>query len=748
VVFGLVVLTLLGEWPLLHGRVVAGLDGLTQFYPWYELVGATLREGRLPGWNPHAFAGAPLAANPLSGWTYLPAMLAFTLLPLTPAIVAYQLTHVLLATLGAYGLGRALGLDMAGAALAAVAYGQGGLITAEAACCFAFASVGAWLPVLLLGSALAIRAGGWRGRVRGWSLAALALSQIFASWPGQGSYYALLVFGSFVAYHTFRFSPRTVAHAVMQASVPVLLGAGLAAAGLLPRAELQALSSLAIGYAAEDLHVGGWTPQEWVQLAEPGYWYAGLLVVGLATLAPVLARRWPPTWYLLGLGTILLALALPGPNPAHDLFGLLPGFSRLHPHLPDRIMTVFMLVPALLAGATLDTLARRRPIGLVVATLLVLVAFADLRVAREKTFAGYAGAEGVHRLFTVDPDAYYAPTPAARFLQERFSADGPFRYLGYGPDPGGLAYTQRFANPGTVRLGVNNRAVSDRLLDMQGYDAIHLARFDDFLKQANGEPQNYHNADVFARGLGSPLLDLLAARYVVTPSALAGSANDPVVMNPGLWAVFDDGETRVLENGEALPWAWIVHDSRAATAAEARALLDGGQVDPRRTALLEPPTESPLFASMTPGDAPHPGPLPEGEGLVLPLSIAMGRGPGGGGEDTVELLMFEADRLVVRASSDEDGFLVVSEVAYPGWQATIDGEPVPVFVANGLLRAVALPAGEHVVELRFESPTLLVGMLISLASLAMVVPACAATLASPSTFRWPPRSPGATRSSR
>lgn len=110
--------------------------------------------------------------------------------------------------------------------------------------------------------------------------------------------------------------------------------------------------------------------------------------------------------------------------------------------------------------------------------------------------------------------------------------------------------------------------------------------------------------------------------------------------------------------------------------------------------------------------------------------------------------MFEADRLVVRASSDEDGFLVVSEVAYPGWQATIDGEPVPVFVANGLLRAVALPAGEHVVELRFESPTLLVGMLISLASLAMVVPACAATLASPSTFRWPPRSPGATRSSR
>ena len=99
------------------------------------------------------------------------------------------------------GLGEAqLRQILAGAALAAIAYGQSGLIPAESACCFAFASVGSWLPVLLLGSALAIRAHGWSGRIRGWSLAALALSQIVASWPGQGSYYGLLVFGSFVTF--------------------------------------------------------------------------------------------------------------------------------------------------------------------------------------------------------------------------------------------------------------------------------------------------------------------------------------------------------------------------------------------------------------------------------------------------------------------------------------------------------------------------------------------------------------------
>jgi hypothetical protein len=197
-VLGLVLLTLLAEWPLLNGRVVAGLDSLTQFYPWYELLGATLREGRLPGWNPYSFAGAPLAANPLSGWSYLPAMLAFTLLPITPGAVAFQLFHVLLAALATYALARTLGLGRIGGAMAAAAYSQSGLLTLESSCCFAFSSVGAWLPLLLLGAELAIRAENWRHRIRGWSLAALALSQIAAAWPGQGTYYTLILFAAFV----------------------------------------------------------------------------------------------------------------------------------------------------------------------------------------------------------------------------------------------------------------------------------------------------------------------------------------------------------------------------------------------------------------------------------------------------------------------------------------------------------------------------------------------------------------------
>jgi hypothetical protein len=40
-------------------------------------------------WNPHQFSGTPFAGDPESGWTYLPAMLWFTLLPLGAAARVY-----------------------------------------------------------------------------------------------------------------------------------------------------------------------------------------------------------------------------------------------------------------------------------------------------------------------------------------------------------------------------------------------------------------------------------------------------------------------------------------------------------------------------------------------------------------------------------------------------------------------------------------------------------------------------------
>jgi uncharacterized membrane protein YfhO len=68
-----------------------------------------------------------------------------------------------------------------------------------------------------------------------------------------------------------------------------------------------------------------------------------------------------------------------------------------------------------------------------------------------------------------------------------------------------------------------------------------------------------------------------------------------------------------------------------------------------------------------------------------------------------------------------DGFVVLNESYFSGWTATLDGNPTPLLVANGFIRAVEVPAGHHTVELRFQTPGLRAGALCSLFSCLLLV---------------------------
>ncbi|MDQ3856213.1 MAG: hypothetical protein M3281_07460, partial [Chloroflexota bacterium] len=68
---------------------MVGLDSSVFFYPMFSYLGQSLRAGDIPQWNPWLLSGAPFAADPQSGWMYLPAMLLFTVLPLELAAKSY-----------------------------------------------------------------------------------------------------------------------------------------------------------------------------------------------------------------------------------------------------------------------------------------------------------------------------------------------------------------------------------------------------------------------------------------------------------------------------------------------------------------------------------------------------------------------------------------------------------------------------------------------------------------------------------
>src|SRR5829696_3314684 len=107
--FLLFALTAVTDSDLFRTEDILGSDAATQYYPFYYFLGESLRSGSIPGWNPYHFSGTPFAADPLSGWTYLPAMVLFTLFPLVVAVKGLMFSHLLLAGLSTYALARTLG---------------------------------------------------------------------------------------------------------------------------------------------------------------------------------------------------------------------------------------------------------------------------------------------------------------------------------------------------------------------------------------------------------------------------------------------------------------------------------------------------------------------------------------------------------------------------------------------------------------------------------------------------------------
>ena len=68
---------------------------------------------------------------------------------------------------------------------------------------------------------------------------------------------------------------------------------------------------------------------------------------------------------------------------------------------------------------------------------------------------------------------------------------------------------------------------------------------------------------------------------------------------------------------------------------------------------------------------------------------------------TVTLNTYEPNRLTYQAQSDKGGVIVFSEIYYPEWEATVDGQPVEVGRVNYTLRAIRVPAGQHEIVLSF-----------------------------------------------
>lgn len=88
---------------------------------------------------------------------------------------------------------------------------------------------------------------------------------------------------------------------------------------------------------------------------------------------------------------------------------------------------------------------------------------------------------------------------------------------------------------------------------------------------------------------------------------------------------------------------------------------------------------------------------------------------------SIKLTAYEPNGLKYEVDSKTGGTVVFSEIYYPGWQAYIDGVEAPHGRANYILRAMNVPAGEHVVEFKFDPKSLHVTETIAFIALGVLV---------------------------
>ncbi|HET6316904.1 MAG TPA: hypothetical protein VFG86_10630 [Chloroflexota bacterium] len=745
---GLLAATLLFYFPLVFlGRALADYDALVYFIPQRAYLARSLLSGQLPLWDPDIFLGAPFLANPQTAVLYPPSWLFLVGPP--HAVYTLQLVlHAFLAALFTYLFARrAFGVSVLAGAIGGLSYAFGGFAVGQVGHLNQI-SAAAWLPAVLL----AYQRFTATRHTRWIALGALALGlQILAGHP-QETYMTLIVLGILGVVCAPWTQPKQLLVLAIGGVGLCLLGAAVSAAQVLPTLELAPLSIRGEGVNWKDAVAGSLPSYLAVRALFPPFWvrvpyteylgYAGVAPVTLGLLAIIVGRARGVIF-----GTVVCALgiflALGENNGMYRwVFDNVPGFATFR--VPARWLLAWEFGAAVMAALGADWVARgaqvwiRRPSVLARVMLLALILMVGLAwqlqegedfVQRRTPLVWAAlaaatlaigalphlgrpvlvmgllvGLVGGELWAAADASpARQAPPPvvtageAAQWLvgqgvgnTERLLSLARPEYVptresaivaATGDVPESVAYSAIVAQKWHDTL-TPNVALQYGLSTADGYDGGVLPLLRWVKLSGLVVPAPRPDGVLLSRLDTVPqdrVLELLGVRYLVT--------NAGTVPAPGMALAADFGDLRILQRAQASPRDSVVFS--ASVAGDDAALAR----------MREPDWLSSREVVLSEGE-----PL-DGAGAAIAVT-PQERMP---------------TNMRAHVSLPQAGYLLQREAWYAGWRARVDGQETPVVRADVLYRAVPLPAGDHDVEVYFESSTFQRGAIVTVAGLILVV---------------------------
>ncbi|MBK7978390.1 MAG: YfhO family protein [Deltaproteobacteria bacterium] len=756
---------------LQHGTVLYGYDTLGELYPWWTWAWRQIAEGEFPHWNPNVLCGLPFHGLAVVSLAYPLSLLNLVLDP-PRTITLWCLAHLVLAGCFTQRHARALGCSPAAAALAGATFaGSEALLTRITAGELPQLAVVAWIPAAFWIVEDAVRR---REPVRLVLTAAPVALMLLAGHLQYVAYGWMLVGAYAVARILGDPAMRTSPASWLALVGGWLLGTALAAHQVLPTLDAIRQSHRHLGLAPAD---GGGillAPAGLARLLSPdllGNEYTSTYVgpsvatqiplyVGLVPLllaASAVARRAPRSRLLalLVIGAIVYGLG--------DRTPLAPLVRALIPPLggfriPSRMLVLGALPLSLLAGLGFDVVTdptRHRDRSRVAAwagratiaaALVTLAAIGSgLPVARTAW----------HHLTDLPPSPSATARRDAAWETARASAIRSELFLGlallstavlrrHGATsrwPGGLVLAAAMldlglhASPWIRELPSTEASMAgDASALVAAMRASHPtpvgARVLSEVPVAR-EPRPPSFVDGYGIG-GSPgevLPNWLAAHGLRSVTGEIGLIPARTMLFTGNVGRYSIARVAPPARLDALAVAWLVAEERGAAPPGTRSAIAASSRD---TALpiafiadrIRPVADAREALRLL-DDAPAGLIDPRLEALVegvSPQEDGTERLASGVRADRAALRVLGTQRLAVTVDASRPAWLVVLEPFAPHWEAEVDGVPTTIHPAHVMFRAVHVPAGHHVVRMRYVPTPFWRGVAISaIAGLALLL---------------------------
>jgi hypothetical protein len=712
----LVIVWLLLNLPLLLGIHILPWDAIDQFYPSVYFNAHSLHHGIAPWWNPHIYAGYPQIADP-QGMLFSPLLMAWMMIPSSPGASWFAsgvLLHVLMGGAACLAVLRRMGANSAGALIGAIVFMVGG-VAASRLEHVPIVVAYAYAPVVLLALKVFVARPGW-----GYSLLLGLATGAMLTQLVQVTYLLALMLIAYAVTastaHWRTYSGRERLRWLGGSLLACLLALAIALPQLLlsyafvtlsNRAELPLEAS---GMASLDmrafltlivpnaLHALRGTYSGPSSIVE-AYFYLGALpslmlyAVGAAWRDRQQRRQLVffavvallATFYMFGLHTPFYGW----------LYAWLPGIKQFRRPADAAYLLNFAFAFAIgMAASHVDLRSRRTLTWMLgIATLWLLVASMamrgdDARWQPAPLLAAMAAAIAWWWLRKAERDSRQVLIAllAVMVIDYRcFSLNGSFNETNdtarafLRNDAANYLATQLNDAPGSLPARIepvdasvfwDNLVVLRSFQSTQGYNPLRYALYDRWYgARDNGNlprPSTPFNVDP-----GSPLTRLLATRYLVRNTSEHASQWTPPT---GYERVFLGSHSEVWRNQAALP--------RLLTPQQAQVTIsptpnDFATADFTRLVLL------------TPRDSAD-------EALArVDQARCMG-------QVHAHVAATTPTHIVLNVQTTQPGWLVMSELDFPGWTAEVDGAPLLIHRANGMFRAVCVPAGKHSLAFRFQ----------------------------------------------